>query len=30
MLMDFIIGYEALPFEMPADSEQGNVGNVPP
>lgn len=30
MLNDFIIGYEALLFEMPADSGQGNVENVPP
>lgn len=30
MLTDFIIGYEALVFETPADSGQGNVENVPP
>lgn len=30
MLTGFIIGYEALLFEMPADSGQGNVENVPP
>lgn len=29
-LTDFIIGYEALLFEMPADSRHGNVENVPP
>jgi hypothetical protein len=30
MLSEFIIGYEALLFETPADSGQGNVENVPP